>query len=743
MHFQGREGPGEASLLPFYEGVAANERTSVEMHEAVEARFEGRVLDGELPGNEPVRLLDAKGVHRPDPEGAQVVIAARRHQPVEEVVLHLDGVVQLPAELADEVEAKGPDVGGADVDGAPGEPREVRVGEGSVGETLEEGARLGARDHEHPEPGGGRLEADAAVGREELGQRVEVVALVRPRRHEVEAVGRLAVHGELRAHPTVGGEEVAEPDPADPGGNAVREEAVEPPFGPRPGHLALRERAHVEEPCVLVYMAALGPHVIEPVGAPEAPHVLGLHSLRREPVGALPAIDLAEHRPERLHARVAGCLLEGSGGGALLVRIVNGEDVGVGLLVLLPEVPAGRIRSEAARVDAHHVDRRLALDDPLRDLPAGPARRGDPEAVALVEPEVGHVPGGPDEGAPIRGVGDGAVDRLLEADLAERGHPPDDRLDVGLEAFEVLGEEIVLEVVGGPVDEAGGGAAFIRPEKEAAPLLAEVVRGVRFPEDAHLRQPLLVTGDYVGVGLGDEVLVLHGDGGNVEPDHRPGLAGVVAGGAHHVLAHDVALVGAHPPLAAHGPLDGRHLGAAMDLRPPVAGAAGEGLGEVGGLNVAVLGVEDGADEAVRVAERPDRLDFVRGQELDADPDGARDPRIEPVLVHPAAVRREADVADRPEPDILPRLALELRVEPHRVLVDLPDAVAHVEQGEEPRRVPGGAGGELRALAKDHVRPALAGEVVERRDAEDAAADDDDPGMGLHGPTPACEKSAAP
>ena len=145
------------------------------------------------------------------------MIAPRLHQPVEEVVLHLDGVMQLPPELADEVEAKRTGVGGADVDGAPGEPWEVRIAEGGVGEALKQSARLRARDHEHPVAGGGGLEAHAAVGREELAQRVEVVALEGARRHQVEAVGRLAVHGELRAHPAVLREEVAEPDAADPG----------------------------------------------------------------------------------------------------------------------------------------------------------------------------------------------------------------------------------------------------------------------------------------------------------------------------------------------------------------------------------------------------------------------------------------------------------------------------------------------------------------------------------------------
>ena len=116
----------------------------------------------------------------------------------------------------------------------------------------------------------------------------------------------------------------------------------------------------------------------------------------------------------------------------------------------------------------------------------------------FVQPEVGHVPGRADEGAPVRGVGDGTVDRLLEPDLAERRHPPDDRLDVGLEALEILGEEVVLEVVGRAVDEARGRAPLVGPEKEAAPLLAQVVRGVRFAKDAHLREALLVSGDDLG-----------------------------------------------------------------------------------------------------------------------------------------------------------------------------------------------------------------------------------------------------
>ena len=57
-------------------------------------------------------------------------------------------------------------------------------------------------------------------------------------------------------------------------------------------------------------------------------------------------------------------------GGPLLVGIMHGEDVGVGLLVLLDKVAFIGIGSETARIDSHHVNRRLAVNDPLGKLPA-------------------------------------------------------------------------------------------------------------------------------------------------------------------------------------------------------------------------------------------------------------------------------------------------------------------------------------------------------------------------------------
>src|SRR5580692_7486640 len=141
-------------------------------------------------------------------------------------------------------------------------------------------------------------------------------------------------------------------------------------------------------------MASLIAHVLEVIRTPETPVVLRGHSGRREPIGALPTITLTE---DGAHAREFVIHRTGLGGaciGALFVRIMDDEDVAIRLLVFLHHITLAGVGPVAARVDRHHVDAGLALDDPLGELPAGTAGGGDAEAVALVEPKISRAPGG-------------------------------------------------------------------------------------------------------------------------------------------------------------------------------------------------------------------------------------------------------------------------------------------------------------------------------------------------------------
>src|SRR5260221_7004572 len=184
----------------------------------------------------------------------------------------------------------------------------------------------------------------------------------------------------------------------------------------------LGERRQIDDSDRAAQFPALVGNVREIVAAPEAPHIAPLDAGRREPVGALPAVTLAEDRAQALELVVYRAGLRGPRIRTFLVRKMDGEDVAVGLLILGGEIAAARIGPKAPGIDRQHVDPGFALDDPFGQLPAGAAGRGDAKAVAFVEPQIPYTPGGSDQGTPVGCVRDRAIDDLLDPAIFERGH---------------------------------------------------------------------------------------------------------------------------------------------------------------------------------------------------------------------------------------------------------------------------------------------------------------------------------
>ena len=188
--------------------------------------------------------------------------------------------------------------------------------------------------------------------------------------------------------------------------------------------------------------------------------------------------------------------------------------------------------------------------------------------------------------------------------------------------------------------------------------------------------------------------------------------------------------------------DGRDFGLLVDFGAAAARALAQRHGEVGRRDVAVVGVIQRADD-LRACRLPSprstsgqrSLDLVGADDLEGHADGVGGAAVLLILVHALAAGGEAQVAGDVEADVLAGLGRQALVQVDRIFVQLPDRVAHVEQRQQSRRVPGGAGGQFRALQQHHVRPAFHGQVVQRADADHAAADDDDAGMSFHVSSP--------
>ena len=235
-----------------------------------------------------------------------------------------------------------------------------------------------------------------------------------------------------------------------------------------------------------------------------------------------------------------------------------------------------------------------------------------------------------------------------------------------------------------------------------------------------------------GVRIGHDVLMLDWDNRHVEPDHSERLPAPGACRGHDMLGDDFALVGDDPPGAVRLRPDVHDLCVPMNLHTPGACAGGERVGQIDRRHMAVMRVEERACQSLRISERPKRADFVGSDHLERHPDSVRRAAIFPILVHTVAVGCEPEVAGDVKAHVLAGLGFERLVQIDRVFVDLADAVAHVEERQQARCMPGRAGRQFRLLQQHGIRPAEFREVVGDRHADAAAADNHCPGVSAHG-----------
>ena len=347
----------------------------------------------------------------------------------------------------------------------------------------------------------------------------------------------------------------------------------------------------------------------------------------------------------------------------------------------------------------------------------------------------------PEQRVAVRRVGDRAVDHARHAGLGEDRHARHRVLDVALEALEVVLEQLHAEA-GRRLAAVPGEPAvpLVGPEQQPGALLAQVPGDVGI---AHQRQRPPVRRDRRD-RLGHQILVLHADHRQVEPDHAADLARPVARGIDHGLAGDRAILGHDPPFAAGVRSIASTGFLPVDRRPGIARALGQRLGHLRGVDVAIVRVPQAPDHVVGREERVALAHLGRAQDLEREPLRRRHAGDVVELRQPVPGMREPDAAARAMADRLARLRRQRPVQPVAVGLQL----HHVPGGREVRAVAGGmpgrAGGQFVPLDQHDVPPAEPRQVIEHAAADDAAADHHHPCLRLHGPPPAgplCQQAA--
>ena len=232
--------------------------------------------------------------------------------------------------------------------------------------------------------------------------------------------------------------------------------------------------------------------------------------------------------------------------------------------------------------------------------------------------------------------------------------------------------------------------------------------------------------------IGDQILVRHRQQRQVNPGHGANLARPKAACVHQMLGDDGALFGHHFPRAIGARVGLQDAVVQHDLGPAHPRGLGIGVGGARGVEVAVERVIQGADDAFQVHHAVGELvDLFRPEDLGIQPHIAVLGALGLELVEPRLIVGQRDAADMVQPAGHAGDRLQFLIKADGIALQRRHVGVAVQGVEPARRVPGGAGGQLRPFDQHHIGPAQFGQVVKNRTADDATADDQNAGMGFH------------
>ena len=250
------------------------------------------------------------------------------------------------------------------------------------------------------------------------------------------------------------------------------------------------------------------------------------------------------------------------------------------------------------------------------------------------------------------------------------------------------------------------------------------------------------------IAVHDNELMFHGNRRHLDPQHpRRALRMVAARGDHMLSGNDDLLLRRHkvPALLHHLraghfpmgtiPVKRIRLPFALNRHAPLPRPLGHRHRHIGGVNIPVRLMIKRALQVRRLNQRPLRLDLIRGEPFIRHATGLRGRGIEHILIHPRIGLRHPQIAHHGKTRVQPGLSLQGLIKLDRVLMDMSRRKRHVEQRQQPRRMPGRARGQLVPLQQHHIIPARLRQMISNRRANRAAPDNQCFDLRFHLPIP--------
>ena len=220
--------------------------------------------------------------------------------------------------------------------------------------------------------------------------------------------------------------------------------------------------------------------------------------------------------------------------------------------------------------------------------------------------------------------------------------------------------------------------------------------------------------------------------GKVGAHHLRYLPGEAAGGVDHGFGDDRALFRDHFPFAARPALDAGHPVAPHSPCALGARSPGHGLAQSERVGVTVVAGPGSGQHAFGGNERIELANLVNVDDFHVVTDVGGDAAQEAEPVQILLGQGETDAAAAMPTDVLTRQSFQIPVQGVAVFVNLGEIVVADQVGTLAGRVPGRTRSQLALLDQQDIAAALRRQVVEQADTHDAAADDDDLSLLIHG-----------